>query len=152
MSAVVAPDLRACSRARFVAQVPPSWDADDDAASLGSQRRLRKPGPPRRAPAGPIRRSASPRMSAVAMAPCSLVPQPTTRIGDPALAASRSSARQDRRRDEGCASRVKRRSASAGSAAIMSVITNGGPSRFDGMEDSSQGPGLQAAGHSDRRR
>ena len=85
-------------------------------------------------------------MSALAIAPCSLVPQPTTRIGDLALAASRSRPASSAADDEGCASRLRSRSASAGSAAIMSVITNGGPSRIGGIEDSSQGSGAPGSG------
>ena len=65
------------------------------------------------------------------IAPCSLVPQPTTSTCWPDSAAARSSAAR-RWVDSASASLVSNRAANAGSAAIISVMNHGEPPRSTG--------------------
>ena len=88
--AVRAPAVRHAARAAFVAGVPPSWETpitrplltgSSDSSSAWTLASV--------AVGRPAVRSASRRISTPASDPCSDVPQPVTRIGWPAAAASR---------------------------------------------------------------
>ncbi len=81
----------------------------------------------------------------MAMAACWLVPQPVTVIGAPSCAAVRMAVARSAR--AGCpAIRAAIRDASAGSAAIISVIRYGGPLRIGGMSEPAHGSGAPGSG------
>ena len=75
-----------------------------------------------RGPATPASRIASARISATPSAPCSDVPHPVTTMGSPNRASSRIAAASRAAPLSAPASRPSVRSASAGSAAIISVM------------------------------
>ena len=84
-------------------------------------------------------------------AACSDVPQPVTTTGSPRIAVVRSRRARPSTADD-CSSRATSRSASAGSAAIDSVIRYGGPSRSAGISvlaHGSGGPGSSRSGSND---
>ncbi len=163
-AAVRAPVAAAASSAAIVAPVPPSWliptaspprcGASD---ASNAWRATTLPGCP--APRIPARVAASATIAANARAPCSLVPQPVTTTGPPFSSAPRiavasrpagvSRPGASRRGGTPGAPELRRttpsrrstRPARAGSAAIISVIHQGGPSRGMGWGRKAHGSG-----------
>ena len=148
--AVRAPAVRHAASAAFVAGVPPSWETpitrplltgSSDSSSAWTLASV--------AVGRPAVRSASRRISTPASDPCSDVPQPVTRIGWPAAAASRIAAASPAAGPDGAARDVSRRLATPGSASIISVMWYGGPGRSEGipvLAHGSGGPGSGASG------
>ena len=148
--AVRAPAVRHSARAAFVAGVPPSWDTpitrplltgSSDSSSAWTLASV--------AVGRPAVRSASRRISTPASDACSDVPQPVTRIGRPAAAASVTAAASTAAGPDWAASDASRRPATPGSASIISVMWYGGPERSEGMAvlaHGSGGPGRGAPG------
>ena len=168
-AAVRAPAATAASSAAIVAAVPPSWVTPmtspprcGASAASNAWAASRLPGWP--APRIPARVAASEMIVANARAPCSLVPQPVTTTGAPFSSVPRiavasrpagvSRPGASRRGGTPGAPELRRstpsrrriRPARAGSAAIISVMWQGGPSRLLGWGRKSHGSGGPGSG------
>ena len=91
-------------------------------------------------------RTASRTISATAKAACSDVPHPVTVTGVPLRMARRTAVARSAAALRRPAWLAMIRAASAGSAAIISVMWNGGPSRCDGISVEAQGSGAPGRG------
>ena len=125
-----------------MAVVPPSCDTPMTSASAGGSSDSSNacaaiaPGP-----GSPAARAASRRISTVPSAACSDVPQPVTMIARPARAAVAMAVARAAAWLSGPAWLARIRRATAGSAAIMSVMWYGGPERRTGVSVEAQGSG-----------
>ena len=147
MSAVRDPAARAACSAAFVAVVAPSCETPMTRPRRGVQGQLEGLGRDRTR--WPPLRNSERRIAATAWAAWSDVPHPVTMTGLPAPMASATSRASSAAAPAGSARRTMSRSAMAGSAAIMSVMWYGGPSRQLGWEleaHGSGGPGSGASG------
>ncbi len=133
ITAVLAPRSRAAAMAAIVAPVPPSWlmpiTSPPAGGSSASSNAWALTGP---LPGRPAARHPSARMAATPIAACSEVPHPVTVTGAPAAAASRIAA-ANAAAEPSAMSRSTIRAATAGCAAMDSVVAHGGPGRTTGM-------------------
>jgi len=124
-SAVRAPAAAAAASARLVAAVPPSCDTPITSPPLGGSSASSNAWAATTDPAPlgiPAARIASRRISTVASAACSLVPQPVTTTAAPVLAACPIAPASRPAGPWGSARRSTIRPAMCGSAAIISVM------------------------------
>ncbi len=89
---------------------------------------------------------ASPRISTTPRAPCSDVPHPVTTIGSPARIARRRVRASSAATLPTASWRARMRSATDGSASIISVMWNGGPVRALGRSVEAHGSGAPGNG------
>ena len=121
-SATCAPASCADVIARFVAQVAPSCEIAINKPPAWGSSAASNAWTAISAGSGASSPSAARTISAKPRAPCSLVPQPVTTIGAPAFAVLRMRSASRAAGPAGSANRLSRRSAIAGSAAIISVM------------------------------